>query len=249
MPEAVKQVFQRVEKKYLLESEQFNQLMGFMSEYMQKDIYDKYTICNVYYDTKDFELIRTSIEKPVYKEKFRVRSYGVPSSDDLAFLEIKKKCCGVVYKRRIPASYAVVKSLLQVITDDTIDCKDDMYRRIEALNYGSNMQIMHEIEYIINHYRLYPETYIAYDRTAFSGIDDPELRITFDTNIRTRRDNLTLSAGDYGTSLLDERLYIMEIKSSGAVPMWLVRILSDMHIYPHSFSKYGNDYKRRLKGV
>lgn len=90
MPEEVRQIFKRVEKKYLLESEEFNQLRGIMSDYMQKDIYDKYTICNVYYDTEDFELIRTSIEKPVYKEKFRVRSYGVPSDNDLAFLEIKK---------------------------------------------------------------------------------------------------------------------------------------------------------------
>ena len=133
------------------------------------------------------------------------------------------------------------------ITDDSIECKDDMYRQLELFNGGSNMQIIHEIEYIIKHYRLYPETYIAYDRIAFSGIDDPELRITFDQNIRTRRDNLTLSAGDYGDLLLDEGLYLMEIKSNGAMPIWLVNALSDMHIYPYSFSKYGNDYKRRLQ--
>lgn len=153
MPEEVRQIFKRVEKKYLLESEEFNQLRGIMSDYMQKDIYDKYTICNVYYDTEDFELIRTSIEKPVYKEKFRVRSYGVPSDNDLAFLEIKKKYRGVVYKRRIPGSYSVIKQLLQIITDDSIECKDDMYRQLELFNGGSNMQIIHEIEYIIKHYQ------------------------------------------------------------------------------------------------
>ncbi len=249
MPGAVIQVFKRIEKKYMLESEQFNQLMCIMSDYMQKDVYDKYTICNVYYDTEDFELIRTSIEKPVYKEKFRVRSYGVPSDNDIAFLEIKKKYRGVVYKRRIPGSYSVIKQLLQIIADDNIECKDDMYRQIESLDGGSNMQIMHEIEYIIKHYRLYPKTYIAYDRIAFSGIEDQEFRITFDQNIRTRRDNLTLSAGDYGDQLLDKGLYLMEVKSNGAMPIWLVNALSDMRIYPHSFSKYGNDYKRRQKAA
>ncbi len=248
MPEAVKQVFRRMEKKYLIDRKQCDMIIERMSEYMEKDIYDRYTICNVYYDTEDYELIRTSIEKPVYKEKFRVRSYGVPSPGDITFLEIKKKYRGVVYKRRIPASYEVASNILKIVADDSIECRDDVYGRMKELGNGSNMQIMHEIEYIIRHYRLFPKAYIAYDRIAFSGIEDPEFRVTFDTDIRTRRDNLTLSAGDYGARLLDDGMYIMEIKSNGSVPMWMVRILSDMHIYPHSFSKYGNDYKRRLKG-
>lgn len=255
MVQAVQQVFKRVEKKYLVDSSQFEELMLVLEEHMSKDMYGLHTICNVYFDTKDFELIRTSIEKPVYKEKFRIRSYGVPSDDDTVFLEIKKKCNGVVYKRRIPFKLSEAKKVL-----DTVEHGDVLYGNVvggvdapeseySVLNDVDNRQIMHEIEYIIKHYGLVPKSYIAYDRIALFGIDEPELRITFDQNVRTRDDNLQLSAGDYGNRLLDEGLYLMEIKTNGAMPLWLARKLSEMEMFPYSFSKYGNAYKRKVMEV
>ena len=68
--------FMRYEKKYFLDRRQYELLLGQMERHMKKDVYGQYTICNVYYDTEDWRLVRASIEKPPYKEKLRVRSYG-----------------------------------------------------------------------------------------------------------------------------------------------------------------------------
>ena len=96
-----KNCFERYEKKYRLTAAQQRMVLEGMRPYMKKDAYGAYTICNIYYDTDDWRLIRASLEKPVYKEKLRVRSYGVPDGDGKVFVELKKKYDGVVYKRRV----------------------------------------------------------------------------------------------------------------------------------------------------
>lgn len=222
-------VFQRVEKKYLLSEDKYNLFMERIEPYMVQDHYGLHTICNIYYDTDTYELIRHSIEKPEYKEKFRIRSYGVPNKDDTVFLEIKKKWDGTVYKRRIPLTLDEVKKYLDTYEDST---------------FAS--QISKEIKYFFRFYQPSPKLFLAYDRIAFFGKDNSDVRITFDQNIRSRHDELDLAAGDYGRTLLDSSLYLMEIKVPSAFPMWLSSILSELKIYPTSFSKYGNIYKRDL---
>ena len=94
------EVFARIEKKFLLRPEQYKALRAVFDEKMAQDAYGRHTILNIYLDTSDYELTRESIEKPIYKEKVRLRAYGMPKEDDKVFLEIKKKYKGVVYKRR-----------------------------------------------------------------------------------------------------------------------------------------------------
>ena len=225
--------FQRVEKKYLLKKETYLQLKEKLFLHMHQDEYGKHTISNIYYDTKMDDLIRRSIEKPVYKEKFRVRSYGVPKKDSTVFLEIKKKYKGIVYKRRIAMT-------LQ-------EAKDYLEKGIAPKEQG---QIFREIDYMLHYYEgIAPKLYLAYDRRAWIGNEDENLRITFDTNIRSRRTDMFLEHGDYGTKLLDEQMYLMEIKVPGAFPLWLSAILNELEIYPVSFSKYGNIYKKNLGGI
>ena len=95
------EIFRRVEQKYLLSKEQYIKLMDRISSHVEKDKYYKSTICNVYFDTTNSDLIVTSLEKPLYKEKVRLRSYGVPTIDSTVFLEIKSKYKGIVGKRRV----------------------------------------------------------------------------------------------------------------------------------------------------
>ena len=84
-------VFERVERKFLLTPSQYEGMMRVLPEYMQADQYGESTILSLYLDTADSLLIRRSLEKPVYKEKLRLRSYGVPADGDNVFLEMKKK--------------------------------------------------------------------------------------------------------------------------------------------------------------
>lgn len=217
-------IFKRVEIKYLLDEEEKNKLFNRINSYLEKDEYYKSTIGNIYFDNKDNDLIVTSLEKPLFKEKIRVRTYKTPNLNDDVFFEIKNKYNGIVGKR-------ILKMSLK-----------EYYNFLE--NEESDNQILKEIKYQIDYYKLTPKIYIAYDRYSYKGKEDNNLRITFDSNLRSRRDDLKLESGDYGILYFDKPHYIMEIKTLETLPMWLVKILSELKIYPKSFSKYGSIYKK-----
>lgn len=225
----IQYVFQRYEKKYLLNKKQYERLCEMIKPYMQEDTYGKHTICNLYYDTDQFDLIRASIDKPPYKEKLRLRSYGVPKMEDTVFLELKKKVQGIVYKRRI--SMSCQKALSFINSSQEIKNKD---------------QIMKEIDYFLQYYPIKEKVYIAYDRIAYFWKFQADFRITFDFHIRWRTHQLGLDYGDYGQYLLDEDQVLMEIKMPTAMPLWLSKALTELQIYPTSFSKYGMCYKHNL---
>lgn len=230
---AFKQVFKRVEKKYVLSKEQYDALMPVVDEYMCGDSYGRSTILNIYFDTPTHTLIRASLDKPVYKEKLRLRCYGVPDDDSTAFVEIKKKYKGVVYKRRISMTYR--------------EALDFTCRGIPPKH---DSQIAHEIEWLLEYYdKISPAMILTYDRIAFFAKDDPELRITFDTNLLSRDYDFDLSLGAYGKSLLPEGSCLMEIKIPDAMPVWLAHKLDELKIYPTTFSKYGSAYADVLQNV
>ena len=98
---AYQAVFRRYEMKYLLTEDQYRAVLEAMAPHMAADKYGLTTIRNIYFDTDNFRLIRRSVEKPLYKEKLRIRSYGAPKPGEPIFVELKKKFDGVVYKRRV----------------------------------------------------------------------------------------------------------------------------------------------------
>lgn len=236
-------IFNRYEKKYLLTEEVYLRLRDALAAHMKEDEYGVHTICNLYYDTEDSMLIRRSVEKPPYKEKLRIRSYGVPEENGKVFLEIKKKYQRVVNKRRIalPLRDAMLfveqNALPARIYFDKTALKEDPERvRFETT------QILKELIQFRKRYRLTRGTFIAYDRLALFGLQDG-FRVTFDKNIRFRTRLVNPCNGDFGTHLLPHDTYLMETKVMGATPLWFSDILSRLQIYPTSFSKYGNVYR------
>lgn len=223
-------VFNRVEKKFLLSQEQFKEMWKDLMEYMQVDAYGGHTICNLYYDTPTDELIRNSIEKPVYKEKLRLRSYGVPNQDSEVFLEIKKKYNGIVNKRRIVFGLEEAYEYL------------NEHKRPEK-----ESQILNELDYFLSHYELHPKVYLAYERIALFGKEDNEFRVTFDTNIRSRTEDLRLEAGSEGEYILEPGNHLMEVKITNSTPLWFAKLLSKHGLVSSSFSKYGAFYKNQVK--
>ena len=219
-------IFKRVEEKYLLTKEQYINLFNDINEYIEKDKYFETTICNIYFDNEDDELIYTSMDKPIYKHKLRLRSYGVPKNNDDVFLEIKFKFKKVVGKRRIKLKLK------------------DLKKYLKTNKYDKHNQIMKEIDYLFKLYNLKPSYFIAYDRKSYREKNNENLRITIDTNLRSRKENLSLELGDAGKLYFDKEMYIMEIKTLGAMPLWLVKNLSSLKIYPVSFSKFGSIYKK-----
>lgn len=220
-------VFQRYELKYILTSKQRQIIAQAIAPYMELDKYGRTTVRNIYYDTDNFRLVRQSIEKPVYKEKLRIRSYSKATYCSNVFVELKKKYKSVVYKRRI--------SLPEKEATNWVE---------RRCNICKNTQIAREIDYFLDYYEnLKPKVFISYGREAYYAKEDGDFRITFDDNILARESDLTLTSEAYGTLILPEENLLMEIKCSGGIPLWMVRILSENKIYRTTFSKYGTAYK------
>ena len=219
-------VFKRYELKYLLTPAQHDAVLRGIAPYMQLDDYGRTTIRNIYFDTEDYRLIRHSIDKPEYKEKLRVRSYKLVGSDDTVFVELKKKYDGVVYKRRIALAESVALDWLLGKTKSPCDT-----------------QISREIDYFMSFYgSLRPSMFLSYEREAFYERAGGDFRVTFDDNILCRSTDLSLRCEPSGHSVLPPNRVLMEIKCSGAIPLWMVKILSAEKIYKTSFSKYGRAY-------
>lgn len=227
--EQIQTCFERHEMKYLITPAQYEALKRGMAEHTAPDAYPRYTISNLYFDTPDFRLIRDSLEKPVYKEKLRLRSYGLASRQDTVFLEMKKKLNGLVYKRRIDLPLWEAEAYLS-----------------GAGRPRSDNQICKEIDWMRRCYDLSPRVFIGYDREAYSGVSDAELRITFDTRIRWRTAELDLSRSAEGEALDLGGKILLEVKFPGVVPFWLGRLMNELEIRRISFSKYGEVYKQKL---
>ena len=228
-----KDVFERIETKFLLDDMQYTELMKRLENMAAIDSYGKTSILNIYFDTPDYKLIERSLEKPVYKEKLRLRTYGIANDETNAFIEIKKKYKGVVYKRRISMPYAKAVDYL-----------------VNGKEIEKRSQISDEIDYFLQFYKgIRPAMAISYDRIAMAGIHDPELRITFDTNIRWRTDKLSLTEGNVGKDILLPGQHLMELKIAGAMSVEMARILDELNIRQTSFSKYGRGYQDLMSGI
>ena len=223
-------IFKRIEKKYLLSETQYEALMARIGAHLQPDAFGRSTVMSLYLDTPDFRLIRNSIEAVDYKEKLRLRSYGTAAADSTVFLELKKKFGGVVYKRR------AAMTLTQA----------ERYLRRGIRPFES--QIISELDWALRLYgRPQPRVMIACEREAWFDELQPDLRLTFDRNIRYRDTELRLDRGSAGIALLDEQTVLLEIKTAGAMPLWLARALDAEGILPGSFSKYGAAYRRLME--
>ena len=227
---AVQTVFKRFELKYLLNAEQKERVLQAMEPYMTLDGYGRTTIRNIYFDTDNYRLVRHSIEKPVYKEKLRIRSYRQAEEDSTVFVELKKKYRKVVYKRRV--------SLPEKEAMEWVSGRNRCH---------GDSQIAGEVDYFLKYYQqLYPTVFLSYEREAYYSNDGSDFRVTFDDTVLCRQEDISLESEVYGTPLLPEGKVLMEIKCSGGIPLWMTHVLSEEHIYRTSFSKYGTAYKTMI---
>lgn len=222
-------IFKRYELKYLLTRQQQEEILRAMAPYMEPDRFGHSTIRNLYYDTPDFLLVRNSLDKPIYKEKLRVRSYGRADSNSTVFVELKKKYESIVYKRRVALSSQSAAEWLV------------------GLGAMPDNQIGREIQATLNRYRnLAPRVYLSYERDAYRCIQGSGFRVTFDSSIRYRTEDVTLDSDNRGAPLLDSNAVLMELKIPESMPLWMARELSRLGIYKTTFSKYGTAYRKML---
>ena len=225
-------VMKRYEMKYLMTPEQTAYFKESVSAYMRVDKFGLTSIASLYYDTPNYRLIRTSIEKPPFKEKIRLRSYGLATDASPVFLELKRKAYGIVYKRRVQSTIPLVEKFF--------------YGEGDICAGG---QINREITTFRDYYQtLVPACLIIYDRVAYFQ-PDGDLRLTIDHCPRYRYEDLNLTTSMVGTPLLPDGYTILEVKVQQAVPLWLSALLTKGQIYKTSFSKYGEAYRQQLLKV
>lgn len=225
-------IFKRYEIKYLLNEMQYRKMRETLTDYMEMDKYGESHIYNIYFDTPDYYLIRDSLDKPVYKEKLRMRSYGMDKNNGHVFVELKKKYDGIVYKRREEMEF-----------DEAVEYLYD------GKKPSADSQILREIDWFLKYHKnVGPKMYIAYDRTALAAKDDSGLRLTFDENIRWRSTKLDLQEDGEDHLIIGKGYYLMEVKTPASLPVWMADILDDLKLYPVSFSKYGKAYEE-MKGA
>ena len=260
-------VFERKEVKYRLDARQHRAMTAALRGRMAPDAFGRTRIVSRYLDTPERALIERSLDKPLYKEKLRLRGYGAPQADDRVFVEIKKKYEAIVYKRRVGCSLAAACAYLNGTPYEEACARfplPDAAMAAESLSPRS-VQIAREIdEFAARHRPLRPSMLITCERTAYASLaccdgaasagnsapatpDAPadvpdDLRITFDTRI-VYGDLFARDAGAAAHPLLPDGDAVMEIKSSGPFPLWLVRALDACEAYPTSFSKYGEAYR------
>lgn len=262
-------VFKRLEKKYLLDCFQRNSVMDALACSHRVDAYGTSTVTSLYFDTDRFNLIERSLEKPLYKEKLRLRAYGADEGALLlhmftdcgeqrrvifaartlpVFLEIKTKYDGVVYKRRIALPLEAARAYLEGVPYEKVKrllCWTDFADPLEQ-SQKRTAQIVAEIDALMNrHGLLTPSVMIACERTALEPLETAlserkELRVTFDEGVRAL--NLRQS-NPVWFPVLDRHTQLMEVKNSGALDITFARLLSQENLYPCSFSKYGNAYR------
>lgn len=224
--------FKRYEMKYLLGVQDKNEILKNMEPYMRLDEYGRTTIRNIYFDTATFRLIRRSMEGPTYKEKLRLRSYQTAAPEDPVFVELKKKYRSIVYKRRLLLPEAEVMNCFQ-----------------NGVPLPVHSQIAEEIEYFRKYYgTLEPKVFLSYEREAYYALDGGDFRVTFDENLLYRTQDISLGSSVYGNPLIEKGQTLMEIKTSGGIPLWMSRALTRQRIFKTSFSKYGLAYRRMMTG-
>lgn len=235
---AYQAVFKRYEMKYRMTKKQQKVVLEAMLPYMRLDRFGHTQIRNIYFDTDNYRLVRRSMEKPSYKEKLRIRSYEKVKAQDKVFVEIKKKFDDIVYKRRESLSYSDLSAWVE---------------RQEKGNdavFPIDTQIGREIGYFFTYYEtLKAKVFLSYEREAFYALDGSDFRVTFDENILARREALSLSEEVWGENLMDADCVLMEIKTSGGVPLWMTKVLTQERLYKTSFSKYGTAYQNMICGA
>ena len=224
-----KNFFKRKERKYLLSKKQFEKIQARIEQEMDRDGYFETEIYNLYFDNDQNELISHSIQSPDYKCKVRARSYGKKYAHE-AFLEIKSKIEGTVFKRRILM-------------------KSEDFEKFLKTGELEDSQVGRELKHIFKEKNLKPKVFIAYDRLSYKSRTKKELRITFDINLRFRNENFDLKTDENSQNYFEEPTFIMETKTMHGFPRWFVDYLSEERIYPSSFSKYGKIYQQNMNNL
>jgi hypothetical protein len=229
----------RHEIKFLLNRSQQVALVEELSRHLQPDAHGEggqYAVTSLYYDTPDYKAYWDKVDGFKMRRKVRLRVYGdqavLPATP--VFFEIKARVGNRMGKRRLRLSYA--DALVLAGQADSVASANT-----PALHDAADQRVFDELHYLFGALRLRPTCVVSYQRLAYGAHEDyPDLRITFDTDVRCHGENLSLLSADAGTmhTVLEPGWSILEVKVNQTIPFWLGELLSRHHCTPRRISKY-----------
>lgn len=223
--------FNRFELKYLLTAAAAETLKAELCTRVDPDHYSGeagYSVLSLYYDSPEFDFYWDKIEGLKFRRKLRLRAYPqangtLPSQ---VMVEIKQRINKTVQKRRIRLP---LQAALQLCTAQAQLSARDAF---EA-------NVISEVQYLVSAKQLRPSCLIRYHRQAWQGREwHPGLRITFDTELKARVQDLQLSAHAADSYFLPPDQCILEVKVDERVPDWLASLLSKHECQLKRVSKY-----------
>jgi hypothetical protein len=226
----------RFEMKFVITREQRERLMPRLLPRLRADENAGegafYPIISLYYDNDARDCYWEKILGEGSRRKLRVRVYGSLDGalPPTCFVEVKHKCEGRGVKRR---ARMPLEAALAVADGKTIDIP------LKPVD----QKIVEEVHKLVYERGFKRCCCMRYDRQAFADRDpESDLRITFDTGIGYRMENLTPVPDDrdFERWLLPDGFSVMEIKVTGSVPYWLTRIVGEEGCILQSHSKYCN---------
>lgn len=224
------EIFTRRELKYLITTEQYRELTKRLSPHMRPDIHGTdghYTVTSLYFESPEHTIYMETKNKLSFRQKLRLRVYDETDRNGTAFFEVKQKHKKVVNKRRMVLPLREAYRYLKNTSTHSFDHYET-----------SNTQVLREIDHFRKLYHLQPEMIVSYDRHAFHGLEDADLRVTFDMNLRCRNDDLYVENGPHGVNFVDSNLVVLEVKVNNSVPLWLAHTLQELNCKQKSPSKF-----------
>ncbi len=261
--------FCRYEFKFPVSYEVMEAMLEDLEPFTKKDPYANdhgfYCLSSLYFDNVQSQCYHETMNGQRYRQKVRLRVYrsaGEMSTDsglsdvvdeqftgeEPSYFELKSKINGLVMKRRVKMTLDNAMAFAgytgRQIADgnDPRVCFDAENAEKLASFAPSSAQILRELQFIILNKKLVPRNIVSYERLALYAIDDPELRITFDLNVRTRGDRLDLKEGTSGKLSCPENVAVLELKTGKELPLWLVKLVSKYAYRNKTFSKYCSYY-------
>lgn len=240
--------FKRKEVKYRLTAAQAARMRTLLASRMQADAYGSTLITSMYYDTRERSMIARSLEKPLYKEKLRLRRYGRRDDAAPVFVELKKKYKGIVYKRRVAVSAGAASLFMAGAPYERAIARwplPDAALQATAAS-AKSCQIAAEIAACVQRTGpVMPSISIACERVAWAPLPDAAdaagVRVTFDSRIRYR-DLFQPQPQRVSVPIIGAGEELMEVKVPGAYPLWLAEAIDAIGAKPTSYSKYGQAY-------
>lgn len=180
----------------------------------------KYFIRSLYFDNDCDKILLEKLDGIDNRDKYRIRNYN--QSDEVIHLEKKSKRNGRCFK----TSVSLTKN----------ECKKILSDDLEWLK-ESKSELLRELYVQMCICRMKPKTIVDYEREAYI-YEVGNIRITFDSNVRTGIYNIDIFNNNMATVPAIQDYIILEVKYDQYLPETIANIIQLGNRRNLSVSKY-----------